>query len=70
MIGDQVDKEIDDELKKQFGKTFSQISVYMLTRENFSSMCRSVLSRLQSHFTTGWQQISVVYCGKILILLS
>lgn len=65
MIGDHLDKEIEDELKINFAKMLIQISVYTLTRESFCAMCRSILSRFQRRFNTGWQQISVVYCGKI-----
>lgn len=64
MIGDQLDKDIEEETKLQFSKILAQSSVFMLTRENFSTMCRSVLSKFQQRFTTGWQQISVVYSGK------
>ena len=67
-IGDEIDKEINDETKMVISKLFSRsITAFTMRREDFTSTCADILARFQRLFPSGWHQISFVYNGKFIL---
>lgn len=64
MIGDRIDETVQKELQQALFDQLKPASIYQLGADQFSEICRKVLSSCSRHLHSGWEQASVVFMGK------
>ncbi|XP_064397012.1 uncharacterized protein LOC135343913 [Halichondria panicea] len=63
MIGDRIDETVQKELQQALFDQLKPASIYQLGADQFSEICRKVLSSCSRHLHSGWEQASVVFMG-------
>ena len=61
-LGDKIEDKIRADLEKAM-RDLCQGSVWDITYSHFGSALRRVLAQCQDTFSSGWEQVSMVYVG-------
>ena len=65
IIDDELHKDIEQETGTAFMNLFRDASPFIVSKDTFTETCSRILKKHHKLFTTGWQQISVVYFGEL-----
>lgn len=63
-IGDKIDEKVKIELQQVLSEELKPSNIFQVKAEEFSGVCREVLSRCSGRLRNGWEQVAVVYIGK------
>ena len=65
-MGDKLERDsrLMKDLKDALEKEFRLRGVFGMAYENFSGVCRSVLTRAKSSIRSGWDQVYLLYYGE------